>query len=88
MQILSRHAIGVTSVYEASPEFAYSGQWLHNPGDGSGIVAPAMTHTFNDAVSLLGTVFVPYGQTPDGRLFRSEYGATPFSGLVQLRLYL
>jgi hypothetical protein len=33
----------------------YSGQWLQNPGDQSGIVAPAMTYTFNDAVSLLGT---------------------------------
>ncbi|HEU4934918.1 MAG TPA: hypothetical protein VFT39_00590 [Vicinamibacterales bacterium] len=87
MQILSKHAIGVTGSYEASPEFTYSGQWLHNPGDGSGIVAPALTYTFNDAVSLLGTVYVPYGQPPDGRLLRSEYGATPLSGLLQLRLY-
>ena len=87
MQILSRHAIGVTGSYEASPEFTYSGQWLHNPGDGSGIVAPALTYTFNDAVSVLGTVYVPYGQPPSGGLLRSEYGATPLSGLLQLRLY-
>ena len=87
MQILSRHAIGVAGSYEASPEFAYSGQWLHNPGDASGIVAPALTYTFNDAASLLGTVYVPYGQPPDGGLLRSEYGAAPLSGLLQLRLY-
>jgi hypothetical protein len=87
MQILSRHAIGLTGSYEASPEFMYSGQWLHNPGDGSGIVAPALTYTFNDAVSLLGTVYVPYGQPPDGGLLRSEYGVAPLSGLLQLRLY-
>jgi len=87
MQILSRHAIGVTGSYEASPEFTYSGQWLHNPGDGSGIVAPALTYTFNDAVSLLGTVYVPYGHPPDGALLRSEYGAAPVSGLLQLRCY-
>ena len=87
MQILSRHAIGLTGSYEASPEFTYSGQWLHNPGDGSGIVAPALTYTFNDAVSLLGTVYVPYGQPPDGGLLRSEYGAAPLSWLLQLRLY-
>jgi hypothetical protein len=30
----------------------------HNPGGQSGVVAPAMTCTFNDAVSLLGTVYV------------------------------
>jgi hypothetical protein len=87
MQILSRHAIGVTGVHEASPEFTFAGQWLHNPGDGSGIVAPALTYTFNDAVSLLGTVYVPYGEPPDGVVLRSEYGAAPLSGLLQLRLY-
>lgn len=87
MQILSRHAIGVTGSYEASPEFAYSGQWLHNPGDSSGIVAPALTYTFNDAVSLLGSVYIPYGEAPDGERLRSEYGAAPLSGLLQFRLY-
>jgi hypothetical protein len=87
MQILSRHAVGVTGSYEASPEIAYSGQWLHNPGDQSGIVAPAMTYTFNDAVSLLGAVYLPYGRPPEGGVLRSEYGAAPLSGLLQLRWY-
>jgi hypothetical protein len=86
-QILSRHAIGVTGSYEASPEITYSGHWLHNPGDHSGIVGPGLTCTFNDAVSLLGTMYVPYGRPPDGALLRSEYGAAPLSGLLQLRLY-
>jgi hypothetical protein len=87
MQILSRHAVGVTGSYEASPEITYSGQWLHNPGDQSGVVAPAMTYTFNDAVSLLGSVYVPYGRPPEGGVLRSEYGAAPLSGLLQLRVY-
>lgn len=87
MQILSRHAVGVTGSYEASPEFTYSGQWLHNPGDQSGIVAPAMTYTFNDAVSLLGSIYVPYGRPPQGGVLGSEYGAAPLSALLQLRVY-
>jgi hypothetical protein len=87
MQILSRHAVGVTGSYELSPEITYSGQWLHNPRDRSGILAPAMTYTFNDAVSLLGSVYVPYGQPPEGGVLRSEYGAAPLSGLLQLRVY-
>jgi predicted ABC-type transport system involved in lysophospholipase L1 biosynthesis ATPase subunit len=87
MQILSRHAVGVTGSYEASPEITYSGQWLHNPGDQSGIVAPAVTYTFNDAVSMLGSVYVPYGRPPEGGVLRSEYGAAPLSGLLQLRCY-
>jgi hypothetical protein len=87
MQILSRHAIGVTGSYEASPEITYSGQWLHNPGDRSGVLAPAMTYTFGDAVSLLGSVYVPYGRPPEGGVLGSEYGAAPLSGLLQLRVY-
>jgi hypothetical protein len=87
MQILSRHAVGATGSYEASPEMTYSGQWLHNPGDQSGIVAPAITYTFNDAVSVLGAVYVPYGRPPAGGMLRSEYGAAPLSGLLQLRAY-
>ena len=87
VQILSRHAVGATGSYEVSPELTYSGQWLHNPGDQSGIVAPALTYTFNDALSLLGSVYIPYGDAPDGGVLRSEYGAAPLSGLLQLRLY-
>lgn len=86
-QILARHAVGVTGSYEVSPEISYSGQWLHNPGDRSGIVAPAMTYTFNDAVSVLGTVYAPYGRPPDRGVLRSEYGAAPLSALLQLRVY-
>lgn len=87
MQILSRHAVGVAGSYEASPEITYSAQWLHNPMDRSGIVAPAMAYTFNDAVSLLASVYAPYGRPPEGGVLRSEYGAAPLSGLLQLRVY-
>jgi hypothetical protein len=87
MQILSRHAVGVTGSYEPSPEITYSGQWLHNPEDESGVVVPAMTYTFSDAVSVLGAVYVPYGRPPEGGVLRSEYGAAPLSGLLQLRVY-
>ena len=44
-------------------------------------------NTFNDALSLLGTVYVPYGRPPEGGQLRSEYGAAPLSGLLQLRVY-
>lgn len=87
MQILSRHALGLTASYEASPEITYSGQWLYNPRDRSGIVAPALTYTFNDAVSLLSAFYIPYGSPPEGGLPRSEYGAARLSGLLQLRVY-
>jgi hypothetical protein len=38
-------------------------------------------------VSLLATFYLPYGQPPEDGVLRSEYGAAPLSGLLQLRLY-
>ena len=87
-QILSRHAVALTGFYEASPEFAYSGQWILNPRDRSGIVVPSVTYTRNDQVSWLGSAYLPFGRTPRGRSLRSEYGAAAFSALLQLRIYL
>jgi hypothetical protein len=87
-QILSRHAVAVLALYELSPEISVSGQWLQNPKDRSGVVAPGLTYTFGDRTSVLGSVFVPYGRTPRGGTLRSEYGAASASALFQLRLYL
>lgn len=87
-QILSRHALAVAVSYEASTEIIYSGQWVHNPRDDSGIVAPGLTLTLSDQLSLLGTMYVPYGRVPHGFLLRSEYGTASLSGLLQLRVHL
>ena len=67
MQILSRHAVGVTGSYEASPEITYTGQWLHNPADQSGILAPALTYTFNDACVAARHRVRPVWSTARGR---------------------
>lgn len=87
-QIVSRHAPALTGSYEASPEFTYAGQWVHNPGDRSRIVAPSVTYTLSDHVSLLGTAYVPYGRTPRAQMLRSEFGSASHSALLQLRIYL
>lgn len=87
-QILSRHAIGLIASYEASPDVTGSGHWVHNPGDRSGIVVPGLTYTFSDELSLLGTVYVPYGGTPRGWTLRSEFGSAARAALLQVRLYL
>jgi hypothetical protein len=78
LQILSRHAVGLTGSCEVSPEAAWSGQWLLDPSDHSGIAAPGLTYTFSDTVSLLAAaVCLPYGQPPEDGVLRSEYGAAP-----------
>lgn len=87
-QILSRHAVGLIASYEASTELSLSGQWIHNPRDRSGVLAPGFTWTFSDRMSVLGTVYGPYGRAPQGAVMRSEYGTASRSGLLQLRVYL
>ena len=87
-QILSRHALALTGSYEGSPEITYSGQWVVNPRDRSGIVAPGVTYTLSDHVSFLGTAYVPFGRKPRAPVLRSEFGAASLSALLQLRIYL
>ena len=87
-QILSRHAVALLASYEASPETSYSGQWIQNPADGSGVFVPSVTFTWSDALSMMGSVYLPYGHKPKDGVLRSEYGSSSLSGLLQLRLYL
>lgn len=87
-QILTRHAIALTASYEASPECAFSAQYLLNPRDRSGIVVPGLMYTISDHATLVGSVYIPYGRPPTGVVIRSEFGAASLSALLQLRLYL
>jgi hypothetical protein len=87
-QILSTHATALLASYQASPELGYSGQWIHNPADGSGVLVPSVSFTWNDALSVTGSVYLPYGHKPKYGMLRSEYGTSSMSGLLQLRLYL
>lgn len=87
-QILSRHVLAVSGFYEASPALTYSGQWIFNPRDRSGILVPSVTYTLSDRWSWLGGAYVPFGRSPLGRELRSEFGAASLSALLQLRIYL
>ena len=60
---------------------------LVSPRDGSGVLSPALTYTLSDAASVQATLYVPWGAEPDGLTLRSDYGWTPLSAFVQLRLY-
>ena len=86
-QILLRHATGMLASYEQSPTLSYSGQWIETPTDGSGVLTPAVTITFNDRLSLYLAGYLPYGKPPVGAAFQSAYGVTPAALFSQARLY-
>jgi len=57
---------------------------LVSPADGSGVAAPRLRLDPSDRLSVTAGLQLPFGATPrEGRL-RSEYGATPLSGFVQI----
>jgi hypothetical protein len=86
-QILGRHAVAALTSYECSPEIALAGQWLHDPADGSGVVAPSLTITPGDRWSVLVSGYAPYGRAPSGLQLGSEFGAAPRALFVQVRTY-
>ena len=87
-QILERHALAALATYEASPELTLNGQWIQSPVDGSGVVVPSATWTLSDRLSLLGSVYLPFGAAPLGLTLQSTYGAAATSGLLQIRIYV
>jgi hypothetical protein len=86
-QILGRHAVGVLASLEVSPDLSLTGQWLQSALDGSGLLAPSATVMLGDQVSLLATIYLPYGRGPRGGAPRTEYGGASRSVFVQVRLY-
>ena len=74
-QILGRHALAGVATYEFSPELVLGGNWIQNPVNGSGVVAPSATWTLSDRWSVLFTVYAAYG------------GEYPTAAFIQLRLY-
>jgi len=86
-QILTRHAIALLATYEYSPELTFGGQWIQNPADGSGILVPSLTWTFNDRWSALVSGYLPFGSEPVGLTLNSLYGASPLGAFAQVRAY-
>lgn len=86
-QILGRHALGALASYDMSPGLVLSGQWLQSPVDGSGLVAPSAALTLSDSLSVMFSVYIPYGRPPRESILQSEYGGTPLSGFLQVRIY-
>jgi len=86
-QILGRHAIASQLSYPFSTNFNGSFLILQSPRDGSGILSPSFNWDFSQSTSLVGSIFIPWGDEPSNGVLQSEYGGTPLSLFVQLRCY-
>jgi len=86
-QILGRHVIAVQLSYGFAGVTPLSLTWMASPVDGSGVLIPAVNWIFSDSVTLSASVYVPHGAGPQDGALRSEYGATPAGGLLQISFY-
>jgi len=86
-QILGRHAAAVLAHCELSPEWTLSGTMLLSPTDGSGVVTPGASLRLGDRIAVHATAYLPFGARPSDGSLRSEYGATPIAGFLQVSVY-
>ena len=87
MQILGRHAIASELSYPFSTNFNGTFLVLQSPQDGSGVVSPSFNWDISQSTSIVGSIFVPWGNEPSNGVLQSEYGGTPLSLFMQLRCY-
>ncbi len=86
-QILGRQALASRLMYPFSNVLNGSVLILQSPQDGSGVVSPSLIWDFSQNGSLLGSIFIPWGDEPSSGQIKSEYGGTPLSFFLQLRVY-
>jgi hypothetical protein len=86
-QILGRHGVAAQLGYPFSDVVNGSFLVLTNPTDGSGVISPSLKWDLDENVTLLGNIFVPWGDEPSAGQFRSEYGATSTSLFLQAAIY-
>jgi hypothetical protein len=86
-QLLGRHALALVASYTFSPSVSGAFQWIQDPVDGSGVIAPNLAWDLAESVSLVGAAYLGYGPGISGVQIGSQFGTTPLSVLVQLRVY-
>ncbi|MCP4643280.1 MAG: hypothetical protein GY851_22725 [bacterium] len=87
MQILGRHALGVTVTYPFNDAWAGSFLWLQSPVDGSGTISPGVTWSVTENTTVQMNAFIPWGEGADHGRIQSEYGSSPFSVFLQVSMY-
>lgn len=87
MQMLGQHAVALLCSYELSDTWSAKATWIASPRDGSGVVSPGLTWDLGENATLLFVAYFPYGSEPAWGMLTSEYGGSPATLLLQLRVY-
>jgi hypothetical protein len=88
-QVLGRDALAVSASFQAHPLLGVDVLALSNVRDGSVLLAPGVTYSAADEVSVRAGVFAGLGRGATERPPRlgSEHGATPLVGYVAVSVF-
>lgn len=86
-QITGQEAVALQMSLGIDPERTAGLLIMSSPNDGSGIVSPSLSWNYTDNVTLVATVYFPFGYEPAAGVTMSEYGAAPESFFLQIRMY-
>jgi hypothetical protein len=86
-QITGRHGLAIQAVYPFTMNFSGTMLALCNPADGSGRFAPSVRWDFSRTGTLLASLQIPWGPSPDHGNPRSEYGTAPATLFLQANWY-
>lgn len=86
-QIFGRHVLALVVGYDLFDDLSGALSYLQSPVDGSGLVAAAFTWNHSDNVTVILNALVPWGSSPRMGVPTSDFGSSPFTLLLQARLY-
>jgi hypothetical protein len=86
-QLPGRQAVVATATSELSEVVTATLTALLAPDDLSGVVAPQVRLDLGDKLTVLASLYLPFGAPPAGGELRSFYGSTALTGFVQVALY-
>lgn len=85
-QVLGRDETVVFAAYQAHPLVGLSGLWLWNLNDRSALLAPSLSYSAGDEVSVTGGVYIGVGESSVTleRPLASEYGLSGTTGFASV----
>ncbi len=86
-QLVGRQALVVVGSSELSEVVTATLTALLAPDDLSGVIAPQVRLDLGDKLTVLASLYLPFGAPPSGAELRSFYGSAALTGFVQVALY-
>jgi len=87
-QIIGQHATAIQANYLVNNLWSLNLVWIASPDDGSGVLTPSVNLTLSDNVTIVASLYVPYGDDlNETGIPRSEYGASPVTAFLQFAIY-